>query len=134
MRFFTKHIAILFLLISTLLIGCSDESPSPARDYHQLNSYAVSNIVATSATFNAEIIAPGTEPILEHGFTWGKTRPFADDKGFGTTKLGSRSGTGKFTATVEYAFDKSATYYVRPFVKTENTIVYGNIVAFRPKS
>jgi hypothetical protein len=132
MRYSIKYITILILLFSTLLVACSDDSPSPARDYHQLSSHAVFNIGATSATFSAEVISPGTEPILEHGFTWGKTRPFADDQGFGTVKLGSKSGIGKFTATVEYSFDKKTTYYVRPFVRTETTMVYGDIISFRP--
>ncbi|NEM96225.1 hypothetical protein [Pontibacter burrus] len=134
MRYYTSHIIVLVLLFTALLTSCSDDSPSPARDYHQLKNHAVTNTAATRATFSASIIHTGPEPILEHGFTWGKTKPFADQKVFGLVELGSRSNdTGTFTATVDdYQFEKKATYYVRPFVRTANTMVYGDMVTFIP--
>ncbi|MEJ8757674.1 hypothetical protein WG947_11735 [Pontibacter sp. H259] len=132
MKFWPKPFAILFLIFSVLLVACSDESPSPAREYHQLETQGVQAVSAASATFIANILTSGKEPILQHGFTWGRTRPFADKPGFGTKYLGSRTGTGTFATTVEYAFTKKSVYYVRPFVKTANTIVYGNMVAFTP--
>ena len=126
----TKAIAILLPLFAVLPQACSDDSPAPTIDYHQLNGHAVTNITATNATFSAEILISGKEPVLEHGFTWGKTRPFIDREGFGVKNLGSRSGTGRFSATVESRFERNKTYYVRPFVKTATTVVYGNMVSF----
>ena len=128
-----KYFAIFFLLFATCLTSCNDSSPGPSRSYHQLDSLPISNIGSVSATFNAEILNSGTEPILEHGFTWGKTRPFIDMQGFQVEKLGSKSGTGKFSATVESAFERNTTYYVRPFIKTETTVVYGNMLSFKAK-
>jgi hypothetical protein len=126
----TKAIAILLLFFAVLLQACSDDSPAPTIDYHQLNSHAVANITATNATFSAKIITSGKEPILEHGFTWGKTRPFINRVGFEVKNLGGRSEARTFTATVDYPFERNKTYYVRPFVKTATTVVYGNMVSF----
>jgi hypothetical protein len=128
----TKHFTILLLLLSVLLAACSDNSPIPARDYHQLKHDNVTTLSMTSVIFSAEIFTQGKEPILDHGFTWGKTRPFVDQSGFGVRNLGSRTGKGKFTISVDYTFDKKTTYYVRPFVRTETTMVYGDIISFRP--
>lgn len=94
---------------------------------------AVSNIGSSSATFSAEIFSSGPEPIADHGFAWGKTRPFINSQSLQVKSLGSKSGKGGFNTTIEFPFERATIYYVRPYVVTETTIVYGNMLQFKGK-
>lgn len=133
MKIINKLWAILFLQVLACLMACTKDSIGPARDYHQLNTYAATNIEATSATFSAEILNAGKEPILEHGFVWAKTKPFLEQQGTQVAQLGGKTGTGKFSTTVQDQFERNTVYYVRPFVKTATYTVYGLMVSFTAK-
>lgn len=130
MKLISNFLIITLLPLLFLLTACSEEIPGPSREYHRINTNQVSNIRTTSATLSAEISYAGPEPILDHGFTWGKTRPYIDMQSSNVISLGSKSGTGGFSTIIEYSFEPATTYYVRPFVRTETSIVYGNMVSF----
>lgn len=121
----------MLVAVVTCLSACSKENISPARDYYQLDTHSASNVVASGATFSATILNSGTEPIIEHGFVWAKTKPHLGLQTAHTVNLGQKAGAGNFTADVQHTFDRNAVYYVRPFVKTGTTLVYGQMISFK---
>ncbi|WP_143731846.1 hypothetical protein [Pontibacter lucknowensis] len=96
-----------------------------------MDTHSASNVAASSATFSATILNAGTEPIIEHGFVWAKTKPYLGLQTAQAVNLGKKSESGYFTADVQHTFDRNVVYYVRPFVKTGTTLVYGQMISFK---
>jgi hypothetical protein len=124
-----SFIVIGFMLSVILLMNrCEDEKPVP-RDYPRLNTFPVTNISDSGALFTGEIYSVGIEDILEYGFVWGKTEHLLyeySDK----VILGTQQGTGTFSAFINSALVNGVTYWVRPYAKTSEHIVYGKALSF----
>ncbi|HEX2977487.1 MAG TPA: IPT/TIG domain-containing protein [Bacteroidales bacterium] len=111
-----------------LINRCEDEKAVP-RDYPRLNTFPVTNISDSGALVTGEIYAQGTQQILEYGFLWGKSELLL----YGTNDmviLGAPQSTGSFTAFISSTLVKGTTYWVRPFARTTECIVYGNAISF----
>jgi len=131
MLLFAKKWTPLLLILFVLFTACNKENISPARDYHQLTTHPVTAVGTASATLNAEILSAGKEPIREYGFVWDKTQPLIEQQTSQVIRLASPIETGKFSANLESQFEGNTVYYVRSFVRTETTTVYGNTVSFK---
>jgi len=95
-----------------------------------LSTSAVTQIGATTATFNAQILDIGTPAYTERGFCYSKSSSptIADNR-----KQASGSGTGDFSLSVTN-LEYPVTYYVRAYVIQSGAPIYGNIVTFATQS
>ncbi len=113
-----------------LLVNCKDAKVIP-QEYPFVLMKQVS-ISESGAIFSANVINLGNESIIEHGFVWGdETVPTiinSDHKSI-TSKL----TTGDMILEVNSGLIKYQYYYVRPFIKTTNFLVYGSEQLFLSK-
>lgn len=91
-----------------------------------LSTSAVTQIGASTATFNASILDMGTPAYSEKGFCYskGSTPTIADNR-----NPVNGSGVGTFSLQVTN-LDYPVTYYVRAYAIQAGETVYGNIVSF----
>ena len=91
-----------------------------------LSTSAVTQIGASTATFNASILDIGTPAYSEKGFCYskGSSPTLADNR-----KPVSGSGAGNYSLQVTN-LDYPVTYYVRAYAIQAGETVYGNIVSF----
>ncbi len=91
-----------------------------------ITTSAVSQIGATSATFNASISNEGVPAYTEKGFCYSKsnTPTISDNR-----KSVSGTGTGNFSLQITN-LEYPVTYYVRAYAIQNGEVVYGNIVSF----
>lgn len=98
-----------------------------------VQTLAVSDITATSAKFNGDIIAKGDPAFTEKGFVYGTMPiPTLDDVS-ATSVVVSGTTTGQYIAAVSNLTTET-TYYVRAYAKTETGIQYGEVKAFFPSA
>jgi hypothetical protein len=119
------------LLISAILfafVKCEDEQSVP-REYPRVTGMIVTNVSEIGATFMADLYSAGTETLVEHGFVWSRWAGSKDLHNYDRVYLGVPR-TGKFQAEVKATFTKGETYFVRPFILTEERTVYGPEVSF----
>ncbi|MCH5305557.1 MAG: carboxypeptidase regulatory-like domain-containing protein [Rikenella sp.] len=92
-----------------------------------LSTSAVTQIGASTATFNASVLDIGAPAYSEKGFCYskGSTPTIADNR-----KSVSGFGAGDFSLPVTN-LDYPVTYYVRAYVIQVGETVYGNIVSFK---
>lgn len=122
------HYTLLFLLTIVILAGCSEDEVT-SRDYPRLNTLNVTNISENGATFRAEIIYRGDFEIHESGFVWvDHEYPSLDNDAESVPSEEIKSN--KFSAQINTTLTSGKTYYVRPFVITDNYRVYGKQVVF----
>ncbi len=82
----------------------------------------VSDITTTTAVFTGEILALGSEEILQHGHCWSFFQsPTTDDY---KTELGATAVSGSFESDLSGLWE-STTYYVRAYVTTQSGTIYG---------
>lgn len=94
-----------------------------------LTTQEVTEIYATTATYNGTVVYAGDPAYIERGFVYGTlTNPTVDDNDM---KVVSGSGTGDFSANLTGLIE-GTTYYVRAYATTVKTTVYGNLVSFTP--
>lgn len=91
-----------------------------------LSTAAVTQIGATTATFNASVLNVGAPAYTERGFCYSKgTNPtIADNR-----KPVNGSGAGDFSLAVTN-LEYPVTYYVRAYAIQAGNPVYGNVVSF----
>lgn len=95
---------------------------------------AVSDLTATSAKFNGDIIAKGYPAFTEKGFVYG-TMPIPTLDDVSATSVVVSGTTGQYIAAVSNLTTET-TYYVRAYAKTETEteIQYGEVKAFFPSA
>ena len=101
-----------------------------AQQKTTVSTSAVTQIGASAATFNAQILDAGTPAYTERGFCYskGKNPTIADNR-----KSVSGSGAGNFTLSVSN-LEYPVTYYVRAYAIQAGETIYGNIVSFSTNS
>lgn len=89
-----------------------------------LSTSAVTQIGASTATFNARVLDAGTPAYTERGFCYSQigNPTIADNR-----KPVSGSGAGDFSLSVTN-LEYPVTYYVRAYVKVGNKYYYGESV------
>ena len=125
----TSVVYFFFLLIILLIIRCEEEKPV-TRDYPRLTGTSVTNISDSGATFSADLYSMGTETPDEYGFLW----DMGGDLYYNTSNkviLGKPEKTGVFTADIRAGLRTGRDYVVKPYVKTEDRVVYGPAFEFK---
>ena len=99
---------------------------STSQQTTTLSTSAVTQIGASTATFNASILDAGTPAYTERGFCYSKssTPTIADHR-----RQVSGSGAGDFSLQVSN-LEYPITYYVRAYAIQAGKTIYGNIVSF----
>ncbi|MDE5869418.1 MAG: carboxypeptidase-like regulatory domain-containing protein [Muribaculaceae bacterium] len=91
-----------------------------------VSTSAVTDVAASTATFNGMVRNQGTPPYTERGFCFSKN----SNPSISSNKVrATGSGTGAFSAQVSN-LDYPANYYVCAYVMQGGEPVYGNIVSF----
>ncbi|TCO08408.1 hypothetical protein [Natronoflexus pectinivorans] len=116
----------IFVLI--LCVTCQKEIIE-SQDYPRIRTLKVSRITADGATFNAEILSKGTNPIIEYGFLW-DIEPNLDYHSSEKVSFYDPIGKGSFSYRSEPSLTKDQEYFVQSFAITDDFIVYGNTVQF----
>lgn len=124
------RLSFLLILIPGLAANCTKEEATP-RSYPRVDTGSITEITEQGAVFNGEITFTSV-PIIDHGFVWSNEPNFTPNQG-DQLSLGARSGTGLFSAPCNYALMKSRKYYVRAFAKSEQNMVYGDIMTFESR-
>ena len=104
---------------------------STTRQTAEVSTSAVTEISATSAVFNANVINEGVPAYSERGFCYslGRTNPTVADNRLTV----SGSGKGNYSLVVD-GLSYPSQYYVRAFVVQDGEIIYGNTVNFVTQS
>jgi hypothetical protein len=125
-----KRILYFSLPVTFLLIICCEEEKPVARIYPRITATSVINISDSGATFTADLYSLGTEVPKEYGFLWDVWGEL-DYNNSNKVILGKPEKIGVFTADISSCLIKERKYNVRPFVKTENRMVYGPTSTFK---
>ncbi|MEI9917593.1 MAG: IPT/TIG domain-containing protein [Bacteroidota bacterium] len=122
-------VAILFIIAA----ACTEEKVK-SRAYPVVNTYEVTDINDTGATFNGEILDL-SDGVVDHGFFYGiaeidrSTALHLD-----SVSLGAAKTAGKFSMTVNRHMDYGTTYNMRAFaIGKSGTIVLGQEMKFLSK-
>ena len=121
-----KYTLVLFVLF---LWSCTEKIEVEPRDFDVVKTLAVTNITADGALFRAEMLFRSTDDVKNYGFVWSDSEDptlLTSDK----VIYSDTSDPAKFSSIISTTLEKDKTYFVRGFVETENTIVYGEVVEF----
>jgi len=95
-----------------------------------VSTQAVTNINATTATFNGTVVNTGDPAYTERGFVYStNNNPSIND----TKKVVSGSGAGIFSANIT-GLTSQTIYYVKAYATNIKGTVYGEEVSFTPSS
>lgn len=122
-----KSFFCMFLLVACLL-QCAKEKII-VRDYPRFGSTIIKNIYAGGVVIEADLLTLGNPPLVDHGFIWNDNKNLTIENSE-ILSLGPDAGKGRFGAIITSAMRATARYYIRPFVKTEDIIVYGQQLSF----
>jgi hypothetical protein len=94
-----------------------------------MNSLPVTNITDEGATFNADLYSLGTEKITEYGFVWGCN---IDPTIYNDKRIlpGIPSEICVFSTEIKTTLTEGLEYTVKPYIITEEHVVYGKPVTF----
>ena len=118
---------LIYLLLTLLIVGCSDDDGNPCLYNPTLTTSAVSNISETSTTLNGviSIVSQNCEDPtnIEQGFVYATTiQP--------TTANNKVNVNGTDVTTTLENLEPNTTYYVRAFLTNTLGEFYGNEVSF----
>ncbi|WP_458626433.1 leucine-rich repeat domain-containing protein [Winogradskyella sp. PC D3.3] len=119
---------ILILVILNLFFSCSNSdsaNDTPCENEAQLTTNSVSDITATTAVFNGNIIEPCDTNIIIKGFVF-STNPGADRYDYVISITESSENLSILINIPDY----NGIFYVRTFLLTDNGEFYGNEVEF----
>lgn len=117
------------LLMALFFLTTCQKEENAIMEYPRLINLYVTEINASGAVFNTEVIAGNLDDVIEYGFVWNTT----DDPkyGFPDKKIITGVLKGKiFSAQIHSALKTGERYYVRAYIKTERFLVYGEPVPF----
>ncbi|MEO9482826.1 MAG: IPT/TIG domain-containing protein [Ekhidna sp.] len=122
-----KQISTLIFLFFALS-NCEENEVS-SREYPRLKTLAVSNITEAGATFSAEFTFRGDFEITSYGFTWSRFKNPVIESSDKVVVNENLKDSG-FSLDAKSALEEGVTYNVRPFVTTNDYIVYGTSTEF----
>ncbi len=116
------HCVFLLLII---LFGCQKET----IDYPVVFTGNVINITDTSATLVAKVSNLGNSPILESGFIWDIHPSYKN----GLKLINPDTNKGVYELSTNLKLLPGKTYYARSFIRTSETVCYGQEIQFNTK-
>lgn len=114
----------MLISLATIFVRCANEDITTSRDYPRLKTLPVSDISDSGAVFNAEIFYRGNFKILDYGFVWSENEnPNLDNSD--KVKYTDNIESNKFSSVISSVLKAGTSYYVRPYIRTNNYTVYG---------
>ncbi|MBD5396762.1 DUF1566 domain-containing protein [bacterium] len=98
----------------------------------QVKTRVVSNITPNAVTFNGEIISLGDPHYTERGFIYGSMPVPTMDEPSIIQMAVTGTSIGAYTKEVK-DLEEGRTYYMRAYAKSDDRLVYGDIVRFVPE-
>jgi hypothetical protein len=122
------QIRILPVVLIIFLATCEKERHI-VRNYPIVKTLEPVNITTNGARFNAVIVSGELDSVTECGFSWGSS--LAID----TINSESLYASGKpqspdFSINLSHQLEINHKYFVRSYVKTDDLLIYGNLVTF----
>lgn len=111
-----------------LLAKCNQDEVT-SRAYPRLRTLPVTEITPQGATFSANIPFRGSFEIKDYGFIWSEKSSLSITNSERLIIDGNLQ-TNSFSFVVDNALRRASTYYVRSFLRTDDYIVYGEVVSF----
>jgi hypothetical protein len=116
-----------WLFILLLFAGCTKDAEFISRDYPFVLTQDV-EVHENGVTLKAEIVDLGKEEIIQYGFVW-------SDRSLPTISnshefVKGNPAKGFYQIDVDYDLRKKQNYYVRGYILTKKSIVYGNEIIF----
>ncbi len=123
-----RRVFILPFLLLALLFSCNEEPQPEPAPYPFLVLREISGISGDGASFDAELVHPGGEPISDYGFLWDQ---HSDNPTLQSNRksLGHSPGT-TFSYRLSFGIAPDTTYYVRAYARTGGYLTYSNVLAF----
>lgn len=124
-----RFLQLAMLLMALFFLTTCQKEENAIREYPRLINLQVTEVNASGAVFNAEVIAGNLDDVIEYGFVWNTT----DEPQYGfpdkqvTTKVLNEK---KISVPIHSALKTGERYYVRAFIKTERFLVYGETISF----
>lgn len=116
-----------FVLSTIIILGCTKEEITP-RNYPRVQLVEVSNISITGFSAKADVTYSSVD-INDHGFVWGNfLRPDVNPSKL--VSLGPKDGSGSFSIKMDTTLVVGTMYYIRPYAKSEDHLVYGDERSF----
>ncbi|GAA0878792.1 hypothetical protein GCM10009119_17600 [Algoriphagus jejuensis] len=115
------------VLAAWTMISCGEDEVAP-RSNPRFSVAYVQDINAKGAEFVANVYDFGSEEILEYGFVYSKGAEPRIGKGEVIKLVGRPENSFKLTG--DHSMSKGQIYYVVAFIKTEQSIVYSEPMAF----
>ena len=107
-------------------VRCMKDEGNVDMSYPIVKMNVTTDISSTAATINAEITNTGIAAVTSRGFIWGTSEDLTPENG---TKVECGSGSGKFSATIDYLVH-STRYYVMAYATNERGTSYSNVTSF----
>lgn len=125
------RVRIILLLLLAVLFSCNEEPLPAPTPYPFLVLREISAVSGDGASFEAELLHPGSGPISDYGFLWDQHSD-APTLRSNRKSLGHSPGT-TFSYRLSFGIAPDTTYYVRAYARTGSTLTYSNILAFTGK-
>lgn len=125
MKTLSKNLLV-YSFLGIYLVSCDHEFDLNSQ--HPLIKTTDISVTISGATYEAEILDPGKQAIVEKGFVWGlATSPTIADNRIIVTATDDR----KFSAEISGGLAADEVYHVRAYVKTATYTVYGTELTFK---
>lgn len=128
--FKTTYLIIIFFCF----LNCTDEIIK-TKDYPTIKTLEVTDISREGAVYNATIDNPSNQQIIEYGFVWkwkgGIVRADPILENSDKVVLSQSIINDQFSEVISSSLSVGANYLVRAYIKTQEYLVYGNVVSFK---
>lgn len=128
------RVILLFALFAIFLVSCKKEKITE-RIYPRLRALSVEKGSDNCYLFKAEVISYGEGEIIDHGFVWSTLLRIPMVEREDILSLGKPSSNiDVFKGSSNSGFVLNQTHHFRPYIRTSEIIVYGDILEFMPKN
>jgi hypothetical protein len=118
---------LIYSLLGIFLVSCDHELDLNSQEYPLIKTSDIS-VTIDGATYEAEILDPGKQAVVEKGFVWGTVAsPTIADSRIIVTDTDDRN----FRAEITSGLAADEVYHVRAYVKTTTYTVYGTQLTFK---
>ena len=121
---------LIYISVTVCLFSCiKDAEHRLQNNYPVIETLPVINIDNSGVTFSGSIKQYGKKPIVDHGFVWNKgENPTLNDS---YISLGALDDNKYIKTRISYnLLIPNQTYYVKAYMKTNDYVVYGEMVKF----
>lgn len=126
---------IIYLALVWVFFACNEEEFITERGYPFLESISVSDLDETGVTINYEITKNGTSSISEYGVEFIESNKVSNGTNSSYSKVTESGAPSNSVINIRISYDliDKQEYIARPYVKSGNTMVYGEKLVFQSR-